>query len=625
MNVDEPSKFAPDVTGRGVDRALAAGSVSAAERSLDAEAGERPTLAALRLYSRHLAELRMNGVQPPIPHQIPVGPGRLEEPSPPLPPAAATVAERDGERAIDSGDVPSADVTGIDAPVNGGVEDAYRQLVDVERGDTEQDRGTGTGERPALAAMRLHQRPNVAQRLDAAPPPRIRRQSPVELAVPEDPTATAAAAPNLGPAAGLEDAKQRVHHRLIQELEASRLDRMDADEARNAVAQAARHLLAQEAPEIFGLARDEVVSAVVDEVLGLGPIEPMLRDPGISEVMVNAPDQIYFERDGRLLRSHARFRDNAHIMRIAERIVSRIGRRVDESSPMVDARLPDGSRVNIIIPPVSPKSATITIRKFRADKMKLDDLVNVGSITPEAALFLRASVKIRRSIIISGGTGSGKTTLLNALSAAIGDDERVVTIEDPTELRLQQPHVVSLEARPPSIEGKGEVTQRDLVRNALRMRPDRIIVGEVRGAETFDMLQAMNTGHEGSISTVHANSPRDALSRLESLVLMTGMDLPMRVIREQIESAIHLVIQQARFSDGSRRVTNITEITGMEGQTVTMQDIFAFKHEGIDGQGKVRGRMQSTGIRPTFSEEFALAGITLPADMFLGGSDRWER
>jgi pilus assembly protein CpaF len=504
------------------------------------------------------------------------------------------------------------------------MDDDNTEALDLADREDATRRGDGStsaeaGEQPALRAARWYQRSR-----EAAPPPRSRRQIPVEL---EASHTASEEAPqpqvSLGAAAGLEDAKLRVHRRLIQELEVSRLDHMDADEARAAVSQATRQLLAQEAPEIFGLARDAVVSAVTDEVLGLGPIETLLRDPSVSEVMVNAPDLIYFERDGKLQRSPARFRDNAHIMRIAERIVSRIGRRVDESSPMVDARLPDGSRVNIIIPPVAPNSPTITIRKFRADKMKLEDLVAVGSIPAEPALFLSAAVKIRRNIMVSGGTGSGKTTLLNALSGAIGDDERVVTIEDPTELRLQQPHVVSLEARPPSIEGKGEVTQRDLVRNALRMRPDRIIIGEVRGGEAFDMLQAMNTGHEGSISTIHANSPRDGLARIESMVMMTGMELPLRAIREQVTSAIHLVIQLSRFSDGSRKVTNVTEITGMEGQTITMQDIFAFKHEGIDGQGRVRGQLQSTGIRPTFSEQFALAGIQLPPDMFMGGSDRW--
>jgi len=415
-----------------------------------------------------------------------------------------------------------------------------------------------------------------------------------------------------------------VHRRLIQELDATRLERLGADEAHAAVREAARRVVALEAPEVVGLGRDEVVSAVTDEVLGLGPIEPLLRDITVTEVMVNAPDQVWVERNGRLTRSRVQFRDDAHIMRIAERIVSRIGRRVDEAAPMVDARLPDGSRVNIIIPPVALKGPTITIRKFRADKMTLEQLISVASITPEAVAVLRACVKIRRSIIVSGGTGSGKTTLLNALSGAISDDERLVTIEDPAELRLQQPHVVALEARPPSIEGKNAVSQRDLVRNALRMRPDRILVGEVRGGEAFDMLQAMNTGHEGSLSTVHANSPRDALARLENMVLMAGMELPLRAVREQIASAVHLLVHLSRFSDGGRRVTHISEITGMEAQTIALQNVFEFENEGLDAQGRVRGALRPTGIRPTFAEEFALAGITVPLETF-HKQPRWGR
>ena len=289
---------------------------------------------------------------------------------------------------------------------------------------------------------------------------------------------------------------------------------------------------------------------------------------------------------------------------------------------MVDARLPDGSRVNVIIPPVAPKSPAITIRKFRADKMKMSDLVAIGALSDEAAIFLDACVRIRRNMIISGGTGSGKTTQLNALSAFIPESERIVTIEDPTELRLQQMHVVTLEAKPPSIEGRGEVNARDLVRNALRMRPDRIIIGECRGAEAFDMLQAMNTGHEGSISTVHANSPRDALARIESMVLMTGIELPLSVVRQQIASAVHLIIQVARFSDGSRKLTNISEITGMESQVITSQDIFRFENEGLDENKRVLGALRATGIRPTFAPQFELAGITLPSDLFMG-SQRW--
>ena len=323
---------------------------------------------------------------------------------------------------------------------------------------------------------------------------------------------------------------------------------------------AARALIASEMPGVVGFSRDELIAAVCDEILGFGPIEPLLQDPTISEVMVNAPDTVYFEKEGRLYLSPIRFRDDAHIMRIIERILAPLGRRVDESSPMVDARLPDGSRVNIIVPPVAPKSPTITIRKFRADKMTMDDLVAVGAMTHELAEFLRACVQAQLNTIISGGTGSGKTTLLNALSGYIPDTERIVTIEDPTELKLQQAHVVTLEARPASLEGRGEVTQRDLVRNSLRMRPDRIIVGEVRGPEAFDMMQAMNTGHEGSISTVHANTPRDALARIENMILMASLDLPSRAIREQIASALHVIIQISRLSDGTRKVTHVSEV-----------------------------------------------------------------
>ncbi|MBI2761642.1 MAG: CpaF family protein [Chloroflexi bacterium] len=397
---------------------------------------------------------------------------------------------------------------------------------------------------------------------------------------------------------------------------------MPAAEAREAVDAAARQVLQQEAPGVFGLARDELIAAIVDEVLGLGPIEPLLRDPTITEIMVNGPDIVFYEREGKLHRAQVRFRDNQHIMRIIERIISPLGRRVDESSPMVDARLADGSRVNIIIPPVAPKAPTVTIRKFRVDKMKVQDLVNVGALTGPAAQFLDACVKIKRNIIVSGGTGSGKTTMLNALSGFIESDERIVTIEDPAELKLQQEHVITLEGRPPSLEGKNEVSQRDLVRNALRMRPDRIIIGEVRGGEAFDMLQAMNTGHEGSLGTVHANSPRDGLARIENMVLMAGMELPMRAIREQVASAVHMILQVSRFPDGSRKCTHISEVTGMEGQMITMQDLFKFEQDGIDPEGRVIGRMITTGIRPSFFEMFELAGIDLPPEMF--ASQRWN-
>ena len=419
----------------------------------------------------------------------------------------------------------------------------------------------------------------------------------------------------------LTELKYKLHQRLIEELDPSRLDGLDPVKARESVENAARTLIAQEMPGIVGMTRDELVTAVADEVLGLGPIEPLIKDPSVSEVMVNAPDTVFYEKEGRLYLSPVRFRDNNHILRIAERIIAPLGRRVDESSPMVDARLADGSRVNIIIPPVAPRSPTITIRKFRQDKMTIEDLIATGTLTRELAEFLRACIQVRLNIVLSGGTGSGKTTLLNALSAFIPDSERIITIEDPTELKLQQGHVVSLEARPPSLEGKGEVTQRDLVRNCLRMRPDRILIGEVRGSEAFDMMQAMNTGHEGSLTTIHANSPRDALARVENMILMAGLDLPIRAIREQMASALHVVVQIARLPDGSRKITSVSEITGMEGQVVTMQELFRFEQRGIDAEGRLVGDFRPTGIRPQFAEKFAIAGIQLPHDIF--GAGEW--
>jgi pilus assembly protein CpaF len=412
--------------------------------------------------------------------------------------------------------------------------------------------------------------------------------------------------------------KFRLHQRLIEELDPSKIEASDQQGAQGVVESAARAIIAAEMPGVVGFSRDELIAAVRDEILGYGPIEPLLQDAGISEVMVNSPDTVYFEKEGRLYLSPIRFRDANHIVRIIERILAPLGRRVDESSPMVDARLPDGSRVNIIVPPVSPKSPTVTIRKFRQDKMTMDDLVATGTFTQELTEFLRACVQAKLNTIISGGTGSGKTTLLNALSGYIPDTERIVTIEDPTELKLQQAHVVTLEARPPSLEGRGEVTQRDLLRNSLRMRPDRIVVGEVRGPEAFDMMQAMNTGHEGSISTVHANTPRDALARIENMILMANLDLPSRAIREQIASAVHIIMQIARMSDGSRKLTHLSEITGMEGQVITMQDIFRFEQTGVDSEGRVLGAFKSTGIRPKFAERFESQGIELRQGIFSG-------
>ena len=413
--------------------------------------------------------------------------------------------------------------------------------------------------------------------------------------------------------------KETVHEQLIEEVDPGSLD---PEGARRLVREVATELLGQQ--DVRGVAeyRDRLVNEIADEVLGLGILEPLLRDDSVTEIMVNAPDGIFVEVGGRLFRSTYAFRDEAHLMRIIERIVAPIGRHVDESSPMADARLPDGSRVNIVVPPASPHGAKLTLRKFARHRMRAEDLVRLRALSSDATLFLQGAVRARLNILVSGGTGSGKTTLLNVLSSFISDGERIVTIEDPLELQLQQIHVVALEAKPPGIEGSRQITQRDLVRNALRMRPDRIIIGEVRGAEAFDMLQAMNTGHEGSISTVHANTPRDALSRVENMVMMAGFDLPDRAIREQVASAIHLLVQVARMSDGSRKVTHITEVAGMEGQAITMQDLFLFQTTGRDDHGRVQGELQATGLQPHFLGRFAERGIHLPQDIF--HSTRWS-
>jgi pilus assembly protein CpaF len=413
------------------------------------------------------------------------------------------------------------------------------------------------------------------------------------------------------------EAVHQIHQHMLREMDLKAIERLDASRAREAVTVAARQMVTQELPALLGDDRERVIRRVIEEAIGYGPIEPLIDDDAVSEIMVNAPDEIFFERDGVIHRSPLRFKDTQHIMRIVERIISPLGRRVDESSPYVDARLPDGSRVNVVIPPLVPRSPTITIRKFRREKFKIADLVANGTMTASMAEFLRICVRQRLNIVISGGTGTGKTTLLNALSANIPDGERIISIEDPIEMKMQQTHAISMEARPANIEGKNEVTQRDLVRNALRMRPDRIIIGEVRGAEAFDMLQAMNTGHEGSLTTIHANSPRDALIRIENMVLMAGFDLPVRAIREQICSALHIVVQIARFSDGRRRITQVTEIAGHEGDTITTHDLFIFRQHGLTPDGHVIGQLESTGIVPTFADEFAMSGINL-AMMGLG-------
>jgi pilus assembly protein CpaF len=402
-----------------------------------------------------------------------------------------------------------------------------------------------------------------------------------------------------------------IHRRLLQEVDLAALSALEGEDARRAVEEVARRLTVQESPHLTGPEREEVVIRVIDEVLGLGPIERLLHDDSISEVMVNDFNEVYYERDGVILEYPVGFKDRDHVMRIIDRITSNVGRRVDESSPMVDARLADGSRVNAAIPPVVPRGPVLTIRKFRQDKHTLAQLIENDTLTPESSEFSGICVRHRLNVIVSGGTGSGKTTFLNALSEYIPANERVVTIEDPTELRLQQRHVISMEARPPNVEGKNPVTQRDLFRNTLRMRPDRIIVGEVRGAEAFEMLQAMNTGHDGSLTTIHANSPRDALSRVENMVLMAGYDLPVRAIREQVASAIDLIIHVARMSDGSRRVTQITEITGMESEVVTTQDIFVFRHDGLTSDGKVMGALIPTGLMPSFAERLRIRGEDL--------------
>ena len=408
-----------------------------------------------------------------------------------------------------------------------------------------------------------------------------------------------------------EETVHLVHQRLIQEVDIKAIERLGPDRSLEAVEMATRALVMQVAPGAYGERREQIIRRVVDDAVGLGPLQPLIKDLDISEIMVNAPDEIFYERDGIIYLSALRFRDPGHVMLVIDRIISPLGRRIDESSPFVDARLPDGSRVNIIIPPLVPRSPTITIRKFRPDRFDMNDLIKIETLTQQSADFLRLCVQLRLSMVIAGGTGTGKTTILNALSAYIPERERIITIEDPIELRLQQRHVIASEARPPNIEGRNEVTQRDLLRNALRMRPDRIIVGEVRGGEAFDMMQAMNTGHEGSLTTVHANSPRDALSRIENMVLMAGFDLPIRAIREQMTSAFQVMIQLSRFADGSRRVIGISEVVGMEDETVTMQEIFRFEISHIEQDGRIVGQLEPTGIMPTFAERFTKAGISI--------------
>ncbi len=413
-----------------------------------------------------------------------------------------------------------------------------------------------------------------------------------------------------------QEMKSRLHRTLINRMDLTKLSSLTPEQVHAEVSRLAESVLAQEAMPLSVSERERLVNDVQHELFGLGPLEPLLADPTISDILVNSHHTIYIERRGKIEVTNVRFKDDEHLMRVIERIVSSVGRRIDESSPMVDARLQDGSRVNAIIPPLSIDGPVLSIRRFGSDPLRMATLIEYKALTKDIADMLQMVVTARLNVLISGGTGAGKTTLLNALSAYIPETERIVTIEDSAELQLQQPHTVRLETRPPNIEGRGEVTQRDLVRNALRMRPDRIVIGEVRGGEAIDMLQAMNTGHDGSLTTIHANTPRDALARLETMIQMTGMRLSDRAMRQQIAAALNLVLQVARMSDGSRRVTSISEITGMEGETITMQEIFQYERTGIDAQGQVLGRFRPTGIRPRFAERLKSCGLQLPRVFF---------
>ncbi len=410
--------------------------------------------------------------------------------------------------------------------------------------------------------------------------------------------------------------KQRINERLLSVLDLSLIDTVDSDKAHKEIREIAERLLTEESAPLSRKQRQLIVERIENEVMGLGPLEPLLADPTISDILVNGFETIYIERRGKLERTNAQFTSPAHLLNTIDRIVSAVGRRIDESSPMVDARLADGSRVNAIIPPLSIDGATLSIRRFGIDLLSMDNLIELQTVTAEVAHVLKAIIKARLNVLVSGGTGSGKTTMLNILSGYIPEDERIVTIEDSAELQLRQPHVVRLETRPPNIESKGEVTSRDLVRNSLRMRPERIIVGEVRGGEALDMLQAMNTGHDGSLTTIHANAPRDSLSRIENMVSMAGVNFPINALRSQIASAIDIVLQIARLQDGKRKLISVQEINGMEGDIITMSELFSFEREGIDEEGNVIGKLRATGIIPAFHKNLSHRGIDLPIEVF---------
>jgi pilus assembly protein CpaF len=435
------------------------------------------------------------------------------------------------------------------------------------------------------------------------------------VAAPAAPAATSAE-PSRRPELARYELKTRVHRQLIERLDLGKLAMLPGDVVQQQIRRIVEDMLVDEETPLSRAEREQLVVEVQHETFGLGPIEPLMQDPTVSDILVNGPHEVYVERRGKLQKTGAIFRDDAHLLQVIERIVSAVGRRVDESSPMVDARLKDGSRVNAIIPPLALDGPVLSIRRFAVDPFKMQDLLTFGTVTEQLSEVLRAAVQARLNILVSGGTGAGKTTMLNILSNYIPASERIVTIEDSAELQLQQDHVVRLETRPANVEGAGAVVARDLLRNALRMRPDRIVVGEVRGGEVLDMLQAMNTGHDGSMSTVHANSTRDALSRIETMTLMSGLPLPMRAMRDYISSALDLVIQLARLSDGTRKLVRVTEVVGMEEDVITTQDIFVFEQQGLDKDGRVRGFHRATGVRPRFSDRLERAGIDLGRDLF---------
>lgn len=417
--------------------------------------------------------------------------------------------------------------------------------------------------------------------------------------------------------------KRLIHGKLVEKLDLSRLGDLEGDTLRREIRLVVEHLCDTENPLLNRSERERLIEEVLDETFGFGPLEILLKEPGVADIMINGPKNVFIEKGGRIQKSEVTFRDNDHLLQILDRIVSRVGRRVDETCPMVDARLPDGSRLNAVIPPLALDGPSLTIRRFGSKPLALEDLLKFGAFTPEMVMLLEGAMKARLNCIISGGTGSGKTTLLNTLSSFIPNDQRVITIEDAAEIQLQQEHVLRLETRPANIEGKGRITATDLVKNALRMRPDRVIIGECRGAEALDMLQAMNTGHEGSLTTIHANTPRDAVSRLETMIAMGGVEIPLRALRQQFAAAVDLIIQTNRLQGGPRKITHITEVLNMEQDTVVMQEIFVFVQDGIDETGRAFGHFESTGVRPSFMSRLEQAGIRLPANIFqqraLGG------